>query len=113
MKYSGPETEAMSALASAAKKRSLAEFNEVSDFSNCKNFGEIRRMYRKNRKTPRFISGLQEIQGRIDGRPGGSKTFLQHPGHNVREGIVPPNSTIFRRSSGPYCQMCWHGTGPS
>jgi hypothetical protein len=47
MKYSGPETEAMSALASAAKKRSLAEFNEVSDFSNCKNFGGIPRMYRK------------------------------------------------------------------
>jgi 26S proteasome regulatory subunit N6 len=28
-KYSGPETEAMRALAEAAKKRSLGEFNEV------------------------------------------------------------------------------------
>ena len=28
-KYSGPETDAMKALANAAKKRSLKEFNEV------------------------------------------------------------------------------------
>jgi hypothetical protein len=30
MKYTGPGTEAMRALAGAAKKRSLAEFNEVN-----------------------------------------------------------------------------------
>ena len=31
-KYSGPETDSMKALANASKKRSLKEFNEVTNF---------------------------------------------------------------------------------
>jgi hypothetical protein len=68
MKYTGAGTEAMSALASAAKKRSLAEFNQASlPCLSWTYFGILAPMQWKCHKSFHQFPGVQEVRARAAG----------------------------------------------